>query len=160
MGWLDDCRKSCVRTKYVAEHMSWVPKPNHSGSLIAKSQLLDHNMVTIPGLYFKGVYTARRMSGEVYSFGLMQTVGLDHFRVFMIDVYPSHIVSHRAKDEALFGPHLHLGDERKEQITRNIMADIDKVTMTRWMDRFRRHARVSDSKNFALSHAKTGTLFQ
>lgn len=159
MGWLDDCRDKCRRVKFVSERLVWDEKANHLGSLKATSQLLDHNHASIPGLYFKGVYSSKPLSGDVYSFALMALQGREHHRVFMLEVYPSHIVSHRGKTEWLKGPHIHLGDERLEQITRAVRGNSSAVSITRWIERFRRHAQIRDNDDLRLTHPLSDTLF-
>jgi len=159
MGWLDDCRDKCRRVKFVSEKVDWDEKSNHVGSLIATSQLLDHRHVTIPGLYFKGVYSSKPLSGDVYSFALMALNGRVHHRVFMLEVYPDHVLSHRSPTELIWGPHVHLGDERLQQITRAVVGNVNKLSVARWIDRFQRHSRVHDHSEFRLTHPLSDTLF-
>lgn len=159
MGWLDDCREKCRRVKFVAEEMVWDEKANHVGSLIARSQLLDSNHATIPGLYFKGVYTSKPLSGDIYSFGLMALSGRIHHRVFMLEVYPAHMVSHTGKSETIKGPHIHLGDGRLEQRTRAVFGASSARSITRWIKRFQRHARVHDNDPLRVTHPLSDTLF-
>jgi|GEM_PF-6247635 hypothetical protein len=159
MGWLDDCRDRCRRIKYVSEKLVWDEKANHVGSLKATSQLLDNNYAAIPGLYFKGIYSPKPLTGDVYSFALMATQARDHHRVFMLEVYPPHVVSHRGKTEWLKGPHVHLGDKRLEQITRAIRGNLDAISVNRWIERFRRHAKVHDNDDLRLTHPLSDTLF-
>lgn len=159
MGWLDECRDKCRQVKFLSEQMDWNDKANHLGSLKATSQLLDHNHASIPGLYFKGVYSPKPLTGDVYSFALMALQGREHHRVFMLEVYPAHVVSHRGKSEWLMGPHLHLGDERLEQVTRAVHGNISHISISRWIVRFQRHAQVRDNGGLRLTHPLSDTLF-
>lgn len=159
MGWLEECRDKCRRVKFISEQLVWDEKVNHLGSLKATSQLLDQNHASIPGLYFKGFYSPKPLSGDVYSFSLMALQGREHHRVFMLEVYPSHVISHRSKTEWIMGPHVHLGDERLEQITRVVRGNISSVSVTGWIKRFRRHAHVRDNGELRLTHPLSDTLF-
>lgn len=116
---LDECRVLCKRVKYVASVAEWAERPNHSGALRATSDLLDENRVAISGLYFHGEYQSRRW-GTYCSFALMINRGGTIRRVFMVEVYPTHVRSHLAPDgSAIFGPHIAIGDEREiSQISR------------------------------------------
>lgn len=140
--WLDDCRKWCGQIKFVAEGLDWSEKPSHSGWLEATSLLLDERRVTIPHLYFKGEYQAGRM-GDRVTYGLMYKDGKEKRRVFMLEAWPSHVRSHKFKDGTpLFGPHVHLGDYRLEEVTRAVRAAISSTTEQRWVERFARHASI------------------
>jgi hypothetical protein len=160
MGWLDECRAKCKRVKYVAETMDWDDKGNHAGWLSAVSQLLDQNYVSIPGLYFQGVYAPRKLTGDVYTFGLMAALGREKRRVFMLEVYPPHVVSHRDEGATVTGSHVHLGDARLDrQIVRKVRGSLDDVSLKEWIERFRRHARVLDNGDHALTHPLSDSLF-
>lgn len=159
MSWLDDCRNSCRRVKYVSEKMAWGENTNHLGSLKATSQLLDHNHASIPGLYFKGTYCPKPLTGDVYTFALMAAQGRTQHRVFMLEVYPAHVVSHRDNGAEIRGPHVHLGDPRLEQIVKSVKVNVDLISVTRWVERFRRHAQVRDNGDLRLTHHLSETLW-
>ncbi|WP_416424692.1 hypothetical protein RAM80_02695 [Pseudomonas sp. App30] len=148
--WLDECRVWCRHIKYLSDTVDWAEKPSHSGWLEATSLLLDENRVSIPHLYFKGEYQQGRM-GERITYGLMYRQGKDKRRVFMLEVYPQHERSHRENGVVWFGPHCHLGDERLQQVTRSILCSLEGATLHRWVDRFRRHARILDHGSRSLT---------
>lgn len=160
MEWLDECRMHCRRIKYLSEKIEWDTKPNHAGSLIAQSAVLDDEYVSIPGIYFKGVYTSRPLTGDVYSFALMAMTNGVRYRVFMLEVYPKHHVSHRERGLVLQGPHVHLGDERLAQVTKGVFQRGAVPSIGRWIERFRRHSRVHDDGDNRLIHPLSGTLFE
>lgn len=150
LGWLDQCRAWCRQVKYLNDPLAWEKKPSRSDFLIATSALLDVNKVVIPHLTFKGEYYAGR-HGEQVSYGLMYRHGRELHRVFMLDIYPSHVRSHREPDGTnMFGPHIHLGDERLMQLTREVITQIGAATAQKWVERFRRHARIQNHKRAAL----------
>ena len=156
--WLDDCRAWCSKIKYVGEVLDWSEKPSHSGWLEATSLLLDERRVSIPQLYFKGEYQTGRM-GDRVTYSLMYKEGKEKRRVFMLEVWPRHVRSHKFKDgTVLFGPHLHLGDYRLEEITKKIRASISSTTERRWVERFARHARIRSGRG-ELSPPFVGDLF-
>ncbi|MGX5220275.1 hypothetical protein ACVTMO_16785 [Pseudomonas segetis] len=156
--WLDECRAWCSQIKYVGEGLEWSEKPSHSGWLEATSVLLDERRVTIPHLYFKGEYQAGRM-GDRVTYALMYKDGIEKRRVFMLEVWPAHVRSHKFKDGTpLFGPHIHLGDYRLEEITRQVRSSISVITEQRWVERFARHARIKSGKS-SLSSPFVGDLF-
>lgn len=144
--WLDDCRAWCKQAKYLAEGLEWLEKPTHSGWKEATSLLLDERRVTIPQLYFKGEYQAGRM-GERVTYGLMYKDGKEKRRVFMLEIWPPHERSHKFKDGTpLFGPHIHLGDYRLDEITRHVRSKITMAAEQAWLDRFVRHARIKEGR--------------
>lgn len=148
--WLDDCRQWCKQIKYLAEDIDWLEKPSHSGWKEATSILLDERRVTIPHLYFKGEFQAGRM-GDRVTYGLMHKEGKERRRVFMLEVWPPHQRSHRFKDGTpLFGPHIHLGDYRLEEVTRHVRSSITEAVERRWVDRFVRHARINDGRGIMI----------
>lgn len=156
--WIESCRGWCRQIKYLSEEIEWSERPNHSGWLSATSTLLDDNRVTIPRLFFKGEYQPGRM-GERVSYGLMYREQKELRRVFMLEVCPSHIRSHKEPGLELFGPHLHLGDYRLAQITREVHARLDGAALHRWVERFRRHARIMDNGGRALLPPFANDLF-
>ena len=161
MDALDECRDKCRAVKYVAEKVEWDDKANHVGSLIATSQLLDENHVSIPGLFFKGMFRSQRVSGDVYTFALMDTFGRDRRRVFMLEVYPTHVVSHRDKNGEVKGPHLHLGDSSlPNAVVRPIRGPLAGISISSWIERFRRHTRIRDNGPYRLTHHLSDTLFE
>lgn len=157
-SWLEECREWCRQIKYVGEGLHWAEKPSHSGWMEATSILLDERRVSIPHLYFKGEFQTGRM-GDRVTYGLMFREGGEKRRVFMLEAWPPHVRSHRFKDGApLFGSHLHLGDYRLEEVTRQVRADITSTTEQRWVERFARHARIKAGRG-ALSSPFAGDLF-
>lgn len=156
--WLNDCRKWCQKAKYLSEEIEWSERPNHSGWLEATSMLLDENRVTIPRLFFKGEYQPGRM-GERVSYGLMYREAKEQRRVFMLEVWPAHVRSHRENGVSMFGPHIHLGDERLDQITRVTLSGLGSATVHGWVERFRRHARILDNGSRQLAAPFTDDLF-
>jgi len=158
MGWLDDCRLACKKIKYLGEHIEWGERPNHSGWLQATSSLLDSSRASIPGLTFVGEYQPRRW-GDVHSYALLFTQGRDKRRVFMLEVYPSHVRSHVDVDSEVYGPHFHLGDHRDEQLVRSIRGLVDALPQERWIRRFKAHTSISDIGSYVLTHPLSGSLF-
>jgi len=141
--------------------MQWNDKGNHAGWLIATSQLLDYNYASIPGLYFQGIFAPRKLTGDVYTFGLMASQGRDKRRLFMLEVWPSHVVSHRDQNGSLEGSHIHLGDERLgDHVVRKVRGTLDEVVLTRWIERFRRHTRIENNGSYALNHPLSDGLFE
>lgn len=156
--WLDECRDWCKKIKYLSEELEWGERPNHSGWLEATSALLDESRVTLPRLLFKGEYRAGRM-GDRISYGLMYREQREMRRVFMLEIYPKHERSHSENGVVFFGPHIHLGDPRLDQITRIVHANLDGPTVNRWIERFRRHARILDNDHRQLCAPFTDDLF-
>lgn len=156
--WLSECRTWCKQVKFLSEQIDWVEKPTHTGWKIATSLLLDESRVSIPHLYFKGEYQPGRM-GERVSYGLMYREGKESRRVFMIDIFPAHERSHKEAGKVFFGPHIHLGDERLAQVTRSVVSQLRSATMYRWVERFRRHARILDNETKSLSAPFVDDLF-
>lgn len=144
--WLEDCRLWCQQVKYVGESLMWAQKPSRSTWLEATSQVLDENRATIPHLFFKGEYQPGRM-GERITYGLMYREGKEKRRVFMLEVWPAHERSHTENGIVIFGPHIHLGDERLRQITKKVRISIGPATECRWVERFVRHARIMAHEN-------------
>ena len=156
--WLDECRESCKRIKYLSEELRWSERPNHSGWLEATSALLDESRVTLPRLLFRGEYRPGKM-GERISYGLMYREQREMRRVFMLEIYPKHERSHFENGIVFFGPHIHLGDPRLYQITRAVYANLNGPTVHRWVERFRRHARIMDNDHRQLDAPFSGDLF-
>lgn len=156
--WLDECREACKRIKFLSEELRWNERPNHSTWLEATSALLDENRVTLPRLLFKGEYRPGRM-GERISYGLMFREQREMRRVFMLEIYPKHERSHCENGVVFFGPHIHLGDPRLKQVTRSVIANLDGPTVSRWIERFRRHARIKDNDHRQLGTPFSGDLF-
>lgn len=156
--WLDDCRHWCKKVKYLSEKLEWREKPTHARWLVATSLLLDERRVSIPHLYFKGEYQPGRM-GTCMSYGLMFRNGKESRRVFMLDILPAHVRSHKEKGDIFFGPHIHLGDERLAQITRPVLSQLQSTTMYRWIERFRRHGKIVDNGDRYLSSPFADDLF-
>lgn len=144
MDWIDECRKKCKKVKYIEEDFIWQEKPSRSEYLVATSKLLDENHDPIPDLFLTGEYRPlRKGRGEIYTIALKFFISAgEQRRVFMIESYPSYMTSHRDKNGEIFGPHLHLGDDRIEQIVKQIFAREDGLPFSHWAKRFVRHARV------------------
>lgn len=143
--WIDQCKARCKKIKYASEHLQWDEKPNRSGYLVATSDLVDESGVTIPNLYLKGEYRQlTRKRGEVFSISLQYYWLPDELRrVFMIESYPITVRSHIDDNVGeIFGPHLHLGDDRLEQVVKAIPVGEDGLPLSRWINRFVRHART------------------
>lgn len=157
--WIDRCRIACKTVKHLGESPTWDEKPNRSGWQKAFAQTLDEQRVAIPGLYFQGEYHALKHGGHVVTYALMHRDGKDLHRVFMLEVYPSHILSHRDTGVLIFGPHLHLGDHRIEQRVRVVITNIALENHSRWLERFRRHAQIYDGATYELSHPFSNSLF-
>ncbi|MBA1213402.1 hypothetical protein [Pseudomonas oryzihabitans] len=156
--WLRECREWCKKVKYLSEELEWSERPNHSTWLEATSAVLDENRITLPRLLFKGEYRPGRM-GESLSYALMYRDQREMRRVFMLEVYPSHVRSHKEPGVELFGPHIHLGDPRLAQVTRSAISSLDRATAQRWVERFRRHAKIRDNGSKILSPPFENDLF-
>ncbi|MOA65267.1 hypothetical protein D3C78_1915970 [compost metagenome] len=59
----------------------------------------------------------------------------------------------------IFGPHIHLGDARLKQVTREVVSQLGGVNLQRWIERFRRHARIMDNERRRLVPPFTDDLF-
>lgn len=159
MAWVLACTNWCNQIKHLNEDVVWAEKPSRSTWLQATSTVLDEQKVVIPHLLFKGEYMPGR-HGNRTSYGLMYRHGNEWRRVFMIEVYPKHVRSHLEKDgTSFFGPHLHLGDERLEQVTRGVIDRIGNPTAQRWVERFRRHTKIFDKGQNRLVGPMDGNLF-
>ena len=77
----------------------------------------------------------------------------------MLDIFPSHERSHKEMGKIFFGPHIHLGDERLAQITRSVVSQLKSATMYRWVERFRRHAKILDNEDRVMSSPFADDLF-
>lgn len=156
--WLNDCRTWCKQIKYLSGEFDWQERPNHSGWLEATSLLLDEDRVSIPHLFMKAEYQPAKF-GDRVSYGLMLIQQKEQRRVFMLEVYPAHVRSHREKGVVMFGPHMHLGDERLKQLTRQVKSNLGEATLKAWVERFRRHARVRDDQDKRIVPPFSGGLF-
>lgn len=156
--WLEDCRERCRRIKYIAEEVEWVEKPNHSSWLIAQASLQDVNGITIPGIYFKGEYMPGT-KGDKISYALMYMRGAMRCRVFMLEVYPEHVISHRESGKIVFGPHIQLGHEKLGFVARGVISNLRETLSNRWVERFRRHARIYDTDEHKLRGPFSGDIF-
>lgn len=159
MGWIDDCRAHCKRIKHLGQEIDWVERPGRTGWLRATSVLLDTSMTSIPGLFLQGEYHPHRRGGEIFSLALMFTGGAETRRVFMLEAYPSHVRSHMDDDREIFGAHIHLGDPRNEQIVKDVKATMEALPLSRWVSRFKAHARVLNSGGHSLKHPFADSLF-
>jgi hypothetical protein len=157
-NWMIDCRSRCKRIKYISDHIIWAERPNHSGWLGATSVLLDERRVAIPELFFKGEFRPGRL-GDSLSYALMYRHQSEVRRVFMLEVYPDHVRSHKEGDLVIFGPHIHLGDYRLEERTRSVIAKINEAISPEWVERFRRHARILNNGGKLLEPPFADGLF-
>ena len=156
--WLNECRAQCRRVKFLADQLDWSERPNHSSWMVATSALLDENRETIPSLYFKGEYMPGP-KGDKISYALMFTAGRKRHRVFMLEVYPPHVVAHTEGNIRIFGPHIHLGDDEFKCIVRGVIANIADAFSHRWVERFQRHARISDDGPHRVGNPFKNDLF-
>lgn len=160
-GWLDQCRVWCKQAKFLAEELDWNERQNHAGALRGTSPLLDQNRVSIPGLVFEGEL-------QRGNFGLYQKYAVMHraagrvHRVFTLEVYPFHKRSHRDESGEIFGPHLHLGDDRIEGLShavRRVLCNLDPSSLAGWIARFRRHTKISEDNDRRLAPPYSDDLF-
>lgn len=163
LEWIDVCRDKCKKIKYIGGSFSWTQKPSRSSYLVANSELLDASRSTIPDLYLTGEYRLlRKGRGEIFSIALQFYWKPGELRrVFMIESYPSYMPSHRDQNGQIYGPHLHLGDDRLEQVVRKLHASEDGLPFSYWARRFVRHARVYAGHNGAagIPSPHPGDLF-
>lgn len=160
--WIEQCREKCRRIKYIRGPLEWREKPSRSDTLRATSFLLDHNYVTIQGLKLQAEYSVRKRTGyEVVTYGLFQYIQGEWLRVFFFCLWPKGIRSHRdnKSGKVYFGPHLHLGDERRDHIARELRSGIESVLDPQWIVRFRRHTRLNDTDCGVLEPPVHGDLF-
>lgn len=145
MSWVSNCRAWCKEVKGLSEPIEWVEKPSRSNYLLATSGLLNAKGVTIPHLIFKGEYRICK-HGDILSYALMYRHAGELRRVFMVEIYPLHQRSHiEPNGVEFFGPHMHLGDERLEQISKVVLDRVGNVFHKWWIDKLRRHARIGDT---------------
>lgn len=157
--WLNQCREYCRSIKYLGEQLAWDERPSHSGTLAARSVLLDADRVAIPRLTFQGEYQEASF-GTLFRCKVMHSDAGRTLKVFMLEVYPWHKLSHRETGLEIYGPHVHLGDEREGRaIARPIQCDLDPSMLERWIARFRRHARILDDQEAKIVSPFAGTLF-
>lgn len=144
MSWINECKEKCKKIKYVNEKFLWETKPSRSDFLVASSMLEDENKEIIPKLYLKGEYRLlTKGRGEVYSVSLQYLLRPRELRrVLMIEAYPCYFRSHRDSNGDIFGPHIHLGDDRLEQVVKQLRASRDGLPFSHWAGRFVRHART------------------
>jgi len=159
MSWKKQCQSWCKDIKSLGEQVIWVEKPSRSNYLIATSKLLNAQGSTIPHLEFKGEYRMAR-HGHIISYALMYTHGGEKRRVFMLEVYPQHVRSHVERDgTAFFGPHLHLGDERFEQVSKQVIDRVGNAFHQRWLEKLQRHTKVLNSSLGLLEGPMGSNLF-
>lgn len=150
MDWIDECRELCKQVKYLGEPTGWFKRPEHVGSLRATCSVLDESRTTIAGLSLQCEYRLTKLQREEMSYGLLFRKGSNLYRVFFLDIHPKWMRSHRDKKllKDYFGPHIHLGDGRIDQLVRQVECGITDALDPQWIERFRRHARVlNDSDN-------------
>lgn len=160
MDWLDQCRSLCKQAKFIGEPVNWTEKPTHSGWLCAVCAILDSERSTIPGLVLQCEYRISKKTGsEEMAFGLLYRSGSERYRVFFLEIYPTWKRSHKDRKLELFGPHIHLGDERLAQITRGVYSNILAALDPKWIERFRRHAKVYDEAANKIIGPFEGDMF-
>lgn len=158
-AWLNQCREYCRAIKYLGEPLAWDEKPTHSGTLQAKSLLLDGDHVAIPRLTFQGEYQEATF-GSVFRCKVMHSDAGRTLKVFMLEVYPNHKLSHREPGLEIFGSHLHLGDERVgTAIAKPSKCSLDPSTLKRWIKRFQRHSRILDDNEACIIPPFEDSLF-
>ena len=162
MSWVEECTAKCKQIKYISNNFAWEEKPNRSSYLVASSSLIDRFGSVIKGLYLAGEYRPlRKGRGEIY------TIALQYYwqpgelrRVFMIETYPSYMVSHRDRSNGqIYGPHLHLGDDRLDQVVKELHAPSDGLPFSYWAKRFVRHARVYSQGDKGIPGPFPGDIF-
>ena len=159
MSWVSQCTVWCKEVKGLNEALEWAEKPSRSTWLQATSTLLNGQGVVISHLQFKGEYRPGR-HGDVVSYALMYRHGKEWRRVFMVEVYPQHVLSHREKDgTSFFGPHLHLGDERLEQVSKVIIDRVGNTFHQWWLEKLRRHTKILDTSSGRLIGPMGDNLF-
>lgn len=159
--WLSQCRAVCQAAKYVGEEVNWAPRPNHAGAVAAHAAILDRYHVALPGLSFLGEIQQRAW-GPYQKYSLMYRSGGVALRVFMLEVYPPHKRSHMSETGDVFGPHMHLGDERgtgSTQMVRPVKCRLDTASLVGWIGRFKRHSQVSNDGTNVLERPFPDDLF-
>ncbi|AKX52014.1 hypothetical protein AKN92_11410 [Thiopseudomonas alkaliphila] len=151
-SWIDDCRAACKKVKSISRSSAWDEKPSNSNYLIAEWNLLDNSGAIIPHLYSRGEYTKNKY-GEILRLAIMYRRQKEQYRVFMLEVYPPHVRSHvdHPSGEIFFGPHMHLGSEKLDQLVKLCKTKIDDVLSDRWIKRFIRHTTIQSSPQKKLS---------
>lgn len=158
-AWLNRCREYCRAIKYLGEPLVWDERPMRSGTLQAKSVLLDSDHVAIPHLTFQGEYQQATF-GSVFRCKVMHSDAGRTLKVFMLEVYPNHKLSHREPGLEIFGPHVHLGDERVgTAIAKPSRCSIDANALKRWIRRFQRHSRILDDNEARIIPPFEDSLF-
>ncbi|WP_311949301.1 hypothetical protein [Halomonas piscis] len=149
MSWVNECRNKCKLIKHIGQDFIWQEKPNRANYLVASSNLLDNDHQVIPDLYLMGEYRPlKKGRGEIFTIALQFFIKPGELRrVFMLESYPSYIPSHRDKDGQIYGPHVHLGDHRLEQVVKSLHAKEDGLPFSHWAQRFARHAKVYSGAN-------------
>lgn len=157
--WLDECRSYCKRIKYLGQPLVWEERPNRSDTLVVRSPLLDEDRIAVQGLSFEGEYKVATF-GDVFRCKVIQREFGPGLRVFMLEVYPAHKMSHRGADGDIYGTHIHLGDERAGTcIVKPVRGGPPVGSLQRWMERFRRHARTIDDGEATLIPPFLDSLF-
>lgn len=150
MSWIAQCQAWCKDVKGLSEPVVWVEKPSRSNYLLATSGLLNSQGATIPHLEFKGEYRSAK-HGDIVSYGLMYKHASQQRRVFMVEIYPSHQRSHIEPDGTpFFGPHMHLGDERLEQISKMVFDRVGNTFSRWWLEKLKRHTKIHDTAHGTL----------
>lgn len=159
MLWITQCQTWCKDIKGLAEPVVWVEKPSRSNYLVASSKLVDAQGVVIPHLAFKGEYRPAR-HGDIVSYALIYRHGKELRRVFMVEIYPGHVRSHVEPDgTSFFGPHLHLGDERLNQVSKLVIDRVGNTFHQWWLEKLRRHTRIYDTAQGLLKGPMGDNLF-
>lgn len=158
-SWLDECRTYCKRIKYLGQPLTWEERPSRSNTLVVRCSLLDEDRVAVPGLSFEGEYQVAPF-GNVFRCKVIHRGRGQGLRVFMLEVYPSHKMSHRDAHQEIYGTHIHLGDKRAgAYIVRPVSGGPPIDALRLWIERFRRHARTMDDGDATLVPPFLDSLF-
>lgn len=159
MSWIAQCQTWCKEVKGLAEPVTWVEKPSRSNYMLATSGLVNSQGTTIPHLEFKGEYRIAK-HGDIISYGLMYKHAKQQRRVFMIEIYPAHQRSHiEPNGTPFFGPHMHLGDERLDQVSRIVLDRVGNTFSQWWLEKLRRHTKIYDNAQGYLTGPMGDGLF-
>jgi len=159
--WIGQCRHWCQQAKFLADEIEWQHRDNRVRCHRGSSALLDESRVSIPGLMFEGEAEQRNF-GLYQKYALMHRHGGSVHRVLMLEVYPSFKRSHVHDSREIYGPHIHLGDDRKglqSHVVRQVLSNLDAASFAGWIERFRRHAHIRDLPGRALAQPFIDDLF-
>ncbi|UPG96334.1 hypothetical protein [Luteibacter aegosomatissinici] len=159
--WIEQCRIWCKQAKFLAEEIEWHPRDNRVRCHRGSSALLDASRTSIPGLTFEGE-AERRGFGLYQKYAVMHRQGTQVHRVLMLEVYPHFKRSHVDLEKEIYGPHIHIGDERKpgqSHAVRQVLCNLDPSLLAGWIERFRRHATIRDIPGRSLAQPFIDDLF-